>query len=225
LGGENGTYQTVATSELPNGRYLCDFANPDTPMSTDEKNTIPTSDDYYRYDYYYPSRHYGYNLTGWQDWKGFADYPDDVDPVWTDRGACKRTESDELTWISESDHTHDEYERCGQIYNCPSGKFKYRFERLQIQNHYTCAFDWLRITTDKGYSKYTCNYISDEDCISDWIEVEGNKLLVEFHTDSTYSYYGYKMEIKCIEKASDEKEKFFYGIWKFIMQNDHFWSK
>ena len=27
-----------------------------------------------------------------------------------------------------------------------------------------CAFDWLRITSNSGYSKYTCNYISDVDC-------------------------------------------------------------
>ena len=42
-------------------------------MSTDEENSLAIDEeklignvdsDYYRYDYYYPSRHYSYNVTG-----------------------------------------------------------------------------------------------------------------------------------------------------------------
>ena len=35
---------------------ICDFDNPDIPMSTDVENTIVADDDYHRYDYYYPGK-------------------------------------------------------------------------------------------------------------------------------------------------------------------------
>ena len=73
---------------------ICDFDNPDVPMSTDVENSLSSvaDDDYYRYDYYYPSRHYSYNVTGRIENSWSAEYPDNIEPVWTNRGACKREE-------------------------------------------------------------------------------------------------------------------------------------
>ena len=98
-------------------------------MSTDEENSLANvaDNDYYRYDYYYPSRHYSYNVTGRID-RGYGQYPDEIEPVWTDRGACKREEVDKSTWISKSElheslygrvETYNEYENCGQVREIP----------------------------------------------------------------------------------------------------------
>ena len=104
---------------------ICDFDNPDVPMSTDVENSLSSvaDDDYYRYDYYYPSRHYSYNVTGRIENSWSAEYPDNIEPVWTNRGACKREEINPSTWISKTElheslygpETYNEYENCGQV--------------------------------------------------------------------------------------------------------------
>ena len=69
-----------------------------------------------------PSRHYSYNVT-WRIDAGRTNYPDDIEPVWTNRGACAREEITKSTWISKTTlheslygpETYNEYENCGQI--------------------------------------------------------------------------------------------------------------
>ena len=73
-----------------------------------------------------PSRHYSYNKT-WSIDAGppYTQYPDDTEPVWTNRGACTREEINKSTWISKTNfakspwpygpQTYNEYENCGQV--------------------------------------------------------------------------------------------------------------
>ena len=104
---------------------ICDFDNPDVPMSTDVENSLGflayTED--YRYDYYYPTRHYSYNVTGWIENSWVREYPDNIEPVWKNRGACKKEEINPSTWISKTVfheteygavYTYNELEDCGQ---------------------------------------------------------------------------------------------------------------
>ena len=114
-------------------------------MSTDDYNSLKyvADDDYYRYDEYYPSRHYSYNVT-WRIVSGLNKYPDDVEPNWTNRGACKREEIDQTTWIARSEiheseyawpQTYDEYENCGQIGEMPERQlyiFNFRVSPILI---------------------------------------------------------------------------------------------
>ena len=44
---------------------------------------------------------------------------------------------------------------------------------------------------------YLC-LTSIESNLSEWYEVKGTKLLIEFKTDSIYSYRGYEMMIECV---------------------------
>ena len=47
-----------------------------------------------------------------------------IEPVWTNRGACKREELNPSTWISKTElheslygpETYNEYENCGQVW-------------------------------------------------------------------------------------------------------------
>ena len=116
------TVKALNFRRIKRSSKICDFENPDIPMSTDVENSIVADDDYYRYDYYYPSRHYSYNVT-WRIDAGRTNYPDDIEPVWTNRGACAREEINKSTWISKTTlheslygpETYNEYENCGQI--------------------------------------------------------------------------------------------------------------
>ena len=122
---------------------ICDFDNPDVPMSTDVENSLNSvaDDDYYRYDYYYPSRHYSYNVT-WRIESGRAEYPDETKPVWTNRGSCKREEISKSTWISKTElhealygyprpQTYYEYEDCGQVWGDTNNPISNDFPRIQ----------------------------------------------------------------------------------------------
>ena len=50
--------KALSFQRIKRSSKICDFENPDIPMSTDEENTIGyytwnINNDYYRYDYYY----------------------------------------------------------------------------------------------------------------------------------------------------------------------------
>ena len=48
--------KALSFQRIKRSSKICDFDNPDIPMSTDVENSIVADDDYYRYDYYYPSK-------------------------------------------------------------------------------------------------------------------------------------------------------------------------
>ena len=48
--------EALSFQRIKRSSKICDFENPDIPMSTDVENSIVADDDYYRYDYYYPSK-------------------------------------------------------------------------------------------------------------------------------------------------------------------------
>jgi len=41
--------------------------------------------------------------------------------------------------------------------------------------------------------------------LSDWYEVKGTKLLIEFMSDWDYSYWGYKMKVECLPVGSSSE--------------------
>lgn len=51
--------------------------------------------------------------------------------------------------------------------------------------------------------------------LSDWYAVDGTKLLVEFQSDSVYSYWGYKMNIECLpmEPPKSPKSETTQPLW------------
>ena len=138
-------------------------------------------------------------------------YPSSQSVGWDlyDKGQCQTTSLGRNHWQVESRHDYTNHEDCRLNFKCDSNQLAFvKWNRMHIESHSRCYYDyvklsWKQVNPARVVSEYHCgekNENTDAE-LFDWRETNAQHLVVDFYSDYSIRYWGFDLEIKCIDSA------------------------
>jgi len=124
-------------------------------------------------------------------------------------GSCTDSTSGLMTTVS-SEHNYQNNARCHMEYTCERGHVAFvKYNRFEVEPHGACAFDYVKLSwkdtdTDAVTSVTKCERLNSQSdpALFDWRHTFSNHVVVDFYTDSSYTEWGFELEINCVDEST-----------------------
>ena len=127
------------------------------------------------------------------------------------------TSDDTCTYIVQSDdsiiistqHNYENRDYCHEVFECeePNHQIYFKYNTMYIEDHRDCLFDWSRFAWEKSNGGIGKEHLCIEDnSLSDrqkaYRSTESTKLVFDFSTDGSVTYWGLEAQVKCMDPAT-----------------------
>ena len=131
---------------------------------------------------------------------------DPLDPNSTSYDTCSYVEQADGSVLISTLHQYQDSDYCHEYWECENSDHNmlYKWNRVEIEDHSDCAYDWARFAWGTGVDKY--EKLCDENNLltnkqKGYRDTGGNKIQWDFDTDVTGNYWGAEAQIICKDPA------------------------